>query len=70
MTQDEFQKKLAVPSTCPHCGHKLTSWDQVLLATDRALVCKKCWYTIIFDIYGDRNQNSPDADKLKNKEIK
>jgi DNA-directed RNA polymerase subunit RPC12/RpoP len=39
-----------VPDACPHCGNKLSPWQQVLLATDRALVCKKCWYRIILDV--------------------
>ena len=36
--------------TCPHCGHELSPWQQVLLTIDRALVCKNCWYRIILDI--------------------
>jgi hypothetical protein len=39
-----------VPDACPHCGNKLSPWQQVLLATDRALICKKCWYRIILDV--------------------
>jgi len=35
---------------CPHCGQKLSPWQKVLLAVDRALVCKNCWYRIILDI--------------------
>ena len=39
--------------TCPHCGHELSPWQQVLLTIDRALVCKNCWYRIILDISED-----------------
>jgi DNA-directed RNA polymerase subunit RPC12/RpoP len=44
---------------CPHCGQKLSPWQQVLLSVDRALMCKNCWYRIIVDVYdeqaGDRD---------------
>ena len=40
---------------CPHCGHELSPWQQVLLTIDRALVCKNCWYRIILDISEDVN---------------
>ncbi|MCU0364888.1 MAG: hypothetical protein MUE93_04355 [Ignavibacteriaceae bacterium] len=48
----------------PHCGNKLSPWQQVLLATDRALVCKKCWYRIILDVIPTTKKT--DSDK-KNK---
>ncbi|HMU44100.1 MAG TPA: hypothetical protein PKA80_12430 [Ignavibacteriaceae bacterium] len=52
--------------SCPHCGHKLTPWQQVLLSVDRALVCKNCWYRIILDVREDiENQNKPDIEKKK-----
>lgn len=35
---------------CPHCGVKLSSWEQVLLNVDRVLLCKNCWYRIILDV--------------------
>ena len=35
---------------CPHCGIKLSSWEQVLLNVDRALLCKNCWFRIILDV--------------------
>ena len=38
---------------CPHCGHELSPWQQVLLTIDRALVCKNCWYRIILDVSED-----------------
>jgi DNA-directed RNA polymerase subunit RPC12/RpoP len=49
--------------TCPHCGHKLSPWQQVLLSVDRALVCKNCWYRIILEISEDREKNPPVTDK-------
>ena len=44
---------------CPHCGHELSPWQQVLLTIDRALVCKNCWYRIILDISEDENSPPP-----------
>jgi DNA-directed RNA polymerase subunit RPC12/RpoP len=52
-----------VHKTCPHCGHKLSPWQQVLLSVDRALVCKNCWYRIILEIDEDRKTDSPSPDK-------
>lgn len=43
------QNKINVTDSCPHCGHKLTPWQQVLLKVDKALVCKNCWYRIILE---------------------
>jgi DNA-directed RNA polymerase subunit RPC12/RpoP len=55
-----------VYEACPHCGHELSPWQQVLLSIDRALVCKNCWYRIILDTSADENrQNLPLS---KNKE--
>ncbi len=56
-------KARKVYDACPHCGHELSPWQQVLLTIDRALVCKNCWYRIILDISEDEN---PPA--LKHKE--
>jgi DNA-directed RNA polymerase subunit RPC12/RpoP len=47
---------------CPHCGVKLSSWEQVLLNIDHALMCKNCWYRIILDV---RELEEPD---LRNSE--
>jgi len=44
---------------CPHCGEKLSPWQQVLLSVDRTLMCKNCWYRI----YLDRNKT---AEKSEN----
>jgi DNA-directed RNA polymerase subunit RPC12/RpoP len=46
---NEIHSKADTPETCPHCGHKLSPWQQVLLSVDRALMCKNCWYRIILD---------------------
>ena len=48
-----FSKTRKVYDACPHCGHELSPWQQVLLTIDRALVCKNCWYRIILDISED-----------------
>jgi len=47
---------------CPHCGIKLSRWEQVLLKVDRALMCKNCWYRIILTPYEVKQKNSEDAD--------
>jgi DNA-directed RNA polymerase subunit RPC12/RpoP len=46
---NEIFRKADTPDTCPHCGHKLNPWQQVLLSVDRALMCKNCWYRILLD---------------------
>lgn len=38
---------------CPHCGVRLSRWEQVLLNVDRALMCKNCWYRIILDVFDE-----------------
>jgi DNA-directed RNA polymerase subunit RPC12/RpoP len=48
---------------CPHCGHELSPWQQVLLTIDRALVCKNCWYRIILDISEDDANTLPPKEK-------
>jgi DNA-directed RNA polymerase subunit RPC12/RpoP len=55
--------KVQSTTHCPHCGVKLTSWEQVLLNVDRALMCKNCWYRIILDV-----GKSGESDKNKSKE--
>jgi DNA-directed RNA polymerase subunit RPC12/RpoP len=47
-------EKRGIPDgKCPHCGVKLSAWEQVLLNVDRALMCKNCWYRIILEV--DKN---------------
>ncbi len=38
--------------SCPHCGTRLSPWEQVLLSVDRALTCKHCWYRILLNVTG------------------
>ncbi|HTP13024.1 MAG TPA: hypothetical protein VMM37_05320 [Bacteroidota bacterium] len=45
-----------VLSACPHCGEKLSPWQQVLLGVDRALMCKNCWYRIVLDVIEEQKQ--------------
>jgi len=60
------QESAAAPpacDACPHCGHELSPWQQVLLTVDRALVCKNCWYRIILDISENQEITLPPKDK-------
>ncbi|KUG25573.1 hypothetical protein ASZ90_004604 [hydrocarbon metagenome] len=49
MTDKNKENKKVELDHCPHCGHKLSPWQQVLLSVDRALMCKNCWYRILLD---------------------
>jgi DNA-directed RNA polymerase subunit RPC12/RpoP len=51
-----------VPDACPHCGEKLSPWQQVLLGIDRALMCKKCWYRIVLDVFEDESKEQGKSD--------
>ncbi|MDO8549976.1 MAG: hypothetical protein Q7S39_07500 [Ignavibacteria bacterium] len=51
-----------VPDTCPHCGQKLSPWQQVLLSVDRVLTCKNCWYRIILIVPPTEDQTETDPD--------
>ncbi len=51
-----------IPDTCPHCGHKLSPWQQVLLKVDRTITCKNCWYRIILDT-DPQTEDQKDQDK-------
>ncbi len=60
-----------VPDSCPHCGNKLSSWQQVLLKVDRAIVCKNCWYRILLDVGvlpENKDKKQIENNKLKNGE--
>jgi DNA-directed RNA polymerase subunit RPC12/RpoP len=61
--KQEFSKPGRNYDACPHCGHELSPWQQVLLSIDRALVCKNCWYRIILDISDDQEKSSPSSNK-------
>ncbi len=50
---------------CPHCGEKLSPWQQILLNVDRVLVCKNCWYRIIIDDINDDNPNKSNNNEEK-----
>ena len=66
----EITGRQEVPDACPHCGNKLSPWQMVLLATDRALVCKKCWYRIILDVHeqsGSSKSSGTEAAKEEGK---
>jgi DNA-directed RNA polymerase subunit RPC12/RpoP len=56
--------KRETPESCPHCGQKLSKWQQVILSVDRVLMCKKCWYRIILDIVPNEPQKT-EEDKKK-----
>jgi DNA-directed RNA polymerase subunit RPC12/RpoP len=49
--------------SCPHCGQKLSPWQQVLLSVDRALTCKNCWYRIVLDVFDDGKKSSGDKEE-------
>lgn len=59
MSKDNRKQKENIPDSCPHCGYKLTPWQQVLLGVDRALMCKNCWYRIVLEV------KIPDEEKNK-----
>ncbi|HEY4756663.1 MAG TPA: hypothetical protein VIH28_11450 [Ignavibacteriaceae bacterium] len=59
-------KQPEIFDSCPHCGHKLSPWQQVLLSVDRALTCKNCWYRIILDPpIKNENEDKSKEDKAK-----
>ena len=60
---EAFPKIRRVTDACPHCGHELSPWQQVLLTIDRALVCKNCWYRIILDTSEDEDIPQPSQEK-------
>jgi DNA-directed RNA polymerase subunit RPC12/RpoP len=58
---DKSSDKKDVPDSCPHCGHKLSPWQQVLLSVDRILTCKNCWYRIILPTPSTEDQKENDS---------
>ncbi|HPS64509.1 MAG TPA: hypothetical protein PK447_02915 [Ignavibacteria bacterium] len=48
--QPENKDRTEIPDRCPHCHQKLSSWQQVLLGVDRAIICKNCRKRITLDI--------------------
>lgn len=66
---EESESKRNVFDSCPHCGHKLSPWQQVLLSVDRALTCKNCWYRIILDVFEENTDpQKPNDEKLNSKD--
>jgi DNA-directed RNA polymerase subunit RPC12/RpoP len=61
--KQDVDKARKTYEACPHCGHELSPWQQVLLTIDRALVCKNCWYRIILDISENQEITLPPQDK-------
>ena len=51
-----------IPDSCPHCGHKLSPWQQVLLSVDRVLTCKNCWYRIVLTVPPSADQSEIDSE--------
>jgi DNA-directed RNA polymerase subunit RPC12/RpoP len=62
MGNGESSRKQKAYEACPHCGHKLSRWEQVLLNVDKALMCKSCWYRIILDVR-DESPERTDQDE-------
>lgn len=58
------ERRMKVFDACPHCGRKLSPWEQVLLSVDRTLMCNQCWYRIILDVKEDPGNQLPN-DKPK-----
>jgi DNA-directed RNA polymerase subunit RPC12/RpoP len=58
-----YARTRSIYDACPHCGHELSHWQQVLLSIDRALVCKNCWYRIILEISEEDKTHPPPKDK-------
>ncbi len=67
MAEKNQKDEQKVPDACPHCGNKLSAWQQVLLKVDRALVCKNCWYRIILEPPSEsKEENNHNTDKPNN----
>jgi DNA-directed RNA polymerase subunit RPC12/RpoP len=59
-----------IPDSCPHCGNKLSSWQQVLLKVDRALVCKNCWYRILLEVIPENKEDKESQTDKPKDEVK
>ena len=59
MDEPENGKPMRAYKSCPHCGHPLSQWEQVLLSVDRALMCKNCWYRITLKAYDSGQDEQP-----------
>ena len=58
-----------VPDSCPHCGNRLSSWQQVLLKVDRAIVCKNCWYRILLDTLPEEKDKTQNKNNNSTKKV-
>lgn len=65
MVNEKHEQKPKMFETCPHCGHKLSPWQQVLLSIDRTLTCKNCWYRIILDVFENESDNEVQENEEK-----
>jgi DNA-directed RNA polymerase subunit RPC12/RpoP len=61
--ENKLHEKSNVPDSCPHCGQKLSPWQQVLLRVDRVLTCKNCWYRIILNVSPTDDQTEIDSER-------
>jgi DNA-directed RNA polymerase subunit RPC12/RpoP len=68
VNEPDSGKPIKADVSCPHCGHQLSQWEQVLLSVDRAIMCKNCWYRITLKVYDDgQKQAPPDSAAPENK---
>ena len=68
MGNSDPQQQPEVIDACPHCGQKLSPWQQVLLNVDRALMCRSCWYRIILDKFEEGSDETPSGEHQPPKE--
>ena len=68
MPNENPEQKQNILDACPHCGHKLSPWQQVLLSVDRALTCKNCWYRITLDVFEPEPEKPLDNEEEKKDE--
>ena len=64
----DSKSNISTLESCPHCGHKLSPWQQVLLSVDRMLTCKNCWYRITLDVFEDENEKPAEKPDEKSEE--
>jgi DNA-directed RNA polymerase subunit RPC12/RpoP len=70
MPNENPEQRQNLFDACPHCGHKLSPWQQVLLSVDRALTCKNCWYRIILDVFEEESEKPKENEEKKKTEGK
>jgi DNA-directed RNA polymerase subunit RPC12/RpoP len=57
MREKKPHKPQKAYDACPHCGNRLSPWQQVLLSVDREIMCKNCWYRIILPVFDQEKQS-------------